>query len=310
MPNVYIEIAKVIVPVVGTLLGILLGALLGPFVKRLDYKSQKRQEYDKLWLTQKQSRWFPLLRATREFKKRFEDLLKRYRGETNEPPTGESLLRDFCELYLLLNDDEKKVLDKPYDPDKGIYWSHFSGCDPNVPRKDEYVVQHVRGRTYGELNFAESSLYKTVEYLGNAERVRRDLYDDRLILPEAARKEMNDLILDVRESLQGKSERPGGIFQEQQEYIGEAVWSTADCVIANHEFLNKMFNLQSWEQFTNLFRFFVDFEFKLEYEIKDTISALGRLEEKVNQLCSCQSRKEYEALWTRGTFMRFLPIKR
>jgi hypothetical protein len=301
MPNVYVEIAQIFAPIVGVIVG-LIG---GDFVKSWDYKRQERQENDKLWLTQKQSRWSPLLRATREIKDRFEALVKIYYGKTNTILTCESLRRDFCELYLLLS--EREINEKIYDF-QGGYWSHLFDCDPNAPRKDENLVQHVRMRTYSELTFAESSLYKTVEYLGNAEHVWSDLYENRFILPEEAKKEMKHVIWDVRESLQGK--QGSGIFIEQQEYIGEAVWSTADCVIANHEFLNKLFGLQSWEQFTKLFRFFVDLEFKLEYEIKDTISALGRLEEKVNQLCSCQNRREYEALWTRGTFMQFLRIQR
>jgi hypothetical protein len=92
--------------------------------------------------------------------------------------------------------------------------------------------------------------------------------------------------------LQGKA----GVFGEQQESIAEMVWGSADRVITNFEFRKRLLDSPGWEQFTNLFRFFVDFDRKLDYEVKQTISALHELEQEVNQLSSCQSKRAYAAL--------------
>jgi hypothetical protein len=269
--DLYAEIAKVFVPGV-------IGIVGGYFVKKWEVKRQDHKVENDLWSTQKQSHWSPLLRATRELKTRFEFLRDIYLEKPGMPFDPKSLSGDFRELYMLSR------AEIPYVQD----------CDPNAPRKDEHGVQHIRARVCHELTFAESSLYITVKYLGNAEHVWRDLNEDLLNVPKDARDELMRLILNVRESLQGKS--GAGIFHEQQEYIGETVWSTAGRVITNLEFRKRLFDLPGWEQFKNLLRFFVEFAPKLEYEVKDTIVALGDLEKQVDQLRSCPSKRDYEAL--------------
>ena len=143
-----------------------------------------------------------------------------------------------------------------------------------------------------ELNYAVSSLYITAKYLGVAVYVQRNLKENMLILSNDSRNEMLVCISNVRESLQGKA----GIFGEQQESIAEMVWGPAGRVITNFEFRKRLLDSPGWEQYTNLFRFFVDFAPKLKYEVAGTISALLRLEEKVNLLSSSPGKSAYEAL--------------
>jgi hypothetical protein len=149
-----------------------------------------------------------------------------------------------------------------------------------MPRMNLNAVQKIRTRMAHQLTYATSSLYITAKYLGWAELVQRDLKERRLLLSEDARVEMMRLISNVRGSLQGNA----GIPVEQQEYIGETVWSTAGRVITNPEFRKRLFDLPGWEQFTGLFRFFVHFQYKVEHEVAKTISALHELAEKVDQL--------------------------
>jgi hypothetical protein len=143
------------------------------------------------------------------------------------------------------------------------------------------------------LTYAVSSLYITATYLGVAERVQRDLKEHLLLLPNDARVEMIRLLANIRGSLQGNA----GIPSEQQEAIAEMVWGQPGGVISNVEFRQRLLELPGWEQFTSLFRFFVAFGPKLDYEVAHTISALCELEEQVDQLSSCPSERDYSALW-------------
>jgi hypothetical protein len=221
-----------------------------------------------LWSTQIQNHWLPLLEAARELKDRFDGLSRLY---SNNP---EDLSGDFRELYVLSRDKN---------------WEHY---DPDAPRKDGDAVQKVRMRMCHELNYAASSLYITAKYLGIAEHVQRNLKENLLIVSGDTRNEMMRLISNVRGSLQGKA----GIFREQQESIAEMVWGPSGQVIANFEFRKRLLDSPGWEQFTNLFRFFVDFGHKVEFEVAATISALLELEQGVALLGSSPSKKAYESL--------------
>jgi hypothetical protein len=101
------------------------------------------------------------------------------------------------------------------------------------------------------------------------------------------------LLANIRGSLQGNA----GIPSEQQEAIAEMVWGQPGGVISNVEFRQRLLELPGWEQFTSLFRFFVAFGPKLDYEVAHTISALRELGEQVDQLSSCPSERDYSALW-------------
>jgi hypothetical protein len=253
------------------------GALCGYVLKEIEIRNQDRRKKDDLWSTQIQNHWLPLLEAARELNSRFDELSRVYRKEWTNPFNPDDLSGDFRELYSLNRD------------------KNWSQRDPNAPRKDGDAVQRVRTRMSHELNYAASSLYITAKYLGIAEQVQRNLRENLLIVSGDARNEMIRVISNVRGSLQGRA----GIFREQQESIAEIVWGPAGRVITNFEFRKRLLDLPGWEQFTNLFRFFVDFEPKVKYEVADTISSLLELEREVNQLSSCPSKKAYEALWRR-----------
>jgi len=267
MPDIYAETLKVLGSGV-------VGALCGYIAKELEIRNQDRRKRDDLWSTQIQNYWLPLLEAVRELKDRFGDLSRVYRKEWTKPFTPESLSGDFRELYMLSRDED------------------WIGRDPNTLRKDDGAVQKVRTRMCHELNYAVSSLYITAKYLGISFYVQRNLKENMLILSNDARDEMMSLISKVRGSLQGKA----GIFGEQQESIAEMVWGPAGRVITNFEFRKRLLDLPGWEQFTNLLRFFIEFDPKVGFEVASTISALNELEQAVNRLGSSPSKKAYEAL--------------
>lgn len=69
-----------------------------------------------------------------------------------------------------------------------------------------------------------------------------------------------------------------------QDSIAEMVWGPAGRVITNLEFRKRLLELPGWEQFINLCRFFVHFQYKVEHEVAKTIPALRELIDKVDQL--------------------------
>ena len=88
------------------------------------------------------------------------------------------------------------------------------------------------------------------------------------------------MLLDVRGELNGSSEKdPGaGIVDDLQDLIGESVWNPNDSsVITYYEFRERLLDATGWEQFTDLFRFFAHFHWKMDYEVKKTIAALTPL---------------------------------
>lgn len=141
-----------------------------------------------------------------------------------------------------------------------------------------------------ELTFAESSVYITAVYLGRSEYVRRDLKQEVLTVPDDAREDMLRLVDDVRMRLEGGH----GIFHEQQEYIGEAMWTPGDGLVSNLEFWNRILDLPGWESFNNLIRFYADFGPKIDYEVKQTIPALKALAQKIHELRTSTDLRSYE----------------
>jgi hypothetical protein len=269
MAEPYVEIAKVVLPG-------LIGALGGYFIKYWDVRRLQRKEENDLWVAQRQSYWSPLLRATSELETRFAYLRDIYTPEKLGMPFSPlSLSADFRELYMLSRNDIPNLQE----------------VDPNVPRRNDHAVQHVRARVCHELTFAESSVYITAAYLGHAEHVWRDLYDDRLPMSPPARNDLLGLVSKVRQSLHGKS--GAGIFLEQQEYIGQTLLHTSGGVITNLEFRQRLFDLPGWEAFNNLLRFFAEFAPKVNFEVTDTIAALGPLRERLGQLRVSDTPAQY-----------------
>lgn len=274
MPEVYADIANVVLAAV-------LGVCGGYLVKRWDVAHQARKVENDVWRAQRHSHWSPLLRATRELEGRFAYLRDIYLRRPGMPFDPESISGDFRELYVLSRAEIPNLQD----------------VDPTAARRDHLAVQRMRARVCHELTFAESSLFKTVTYLGHAEHVFRDLVEDRLDVPAEARDDVLGLLRAVRASLQGAT--GAGVFEEQQEYIGQMAWNPPLGVITNLEFRQQLFDLPGWEGFKNVLRFFAEFGPKVEYEIAETIETLGRLAARLDHVRGCATKRDYRPLVTR-----------
>jgi hypothetical protein len=248
-------------------------ALVGPPIKESFERRTLRKE-------QKKSRWAPLRSAARKLEQRFENLTSIYLTQPpTEPWNGHkwdpksnsdnrllpSKARDFCELYML---------DQNAQPIRNWYDERPS---PIAVRNDPVKVDMMWIRLH-EMTYAASSLHMTAEYLAYAERTREELQDGRLILSNGIRKRMNDLLLDVRQQLHGtsKDHPAAGVIFEHQELIGQNMWKDNEKVIDLWEFYGKLLS-REWAQFTDLFRFFIDFHLKLETEVANTKKALRQL---------------------------------
>jgi hypothetical protein len=264
-----IEAAKILVPA-------MIGVIGGYLIKRWEIGYHERKSENDLWSNQRQDCWSPLLESTLEFRKRLERLSAAYRNDPNAGFTADSLSADFRELYGLTRNAIP----------------NFQDYDASQPRREQATVQRTRARMCHELTFAESSVYVAARYLGYAEHASTGLGKYTLTLSDATREHLRDGLLRVREALQG----PGGagVFQEQQEYIGAAVWGSNGSVVSNMEFRNGLLELPGWERFTNLLRFFADFAPKVDYEVLQTIRALTQLEGALTSLCQCPNKNVYD----------------
>jgi hypothetical protein len=247
-------------------------------------RKEQQQREDQIRLDkEKQTRWLPLFGATQDFKKTLDELTLRYKKPNNrwnnykwEDSGGEHPLpleaRDFHELYLL---------DKDTEP---IIDFLKLKVDPSARRKDLDAVQRVRTRIH-ELNFATASLYRTAKYLGYAQRVRKELEHGRLIFLKE-QQEMIDLLLKVREELNGTSEQhPGaGVTDDLQDLIGESIWGQDDSVISYYVFRERLLIETGWEQFIELFRFYIDFHKKMDTEVKKTSQALSCIIDRLRDI--------------------------
>jgi len=262
MSDFYAEVMKVVGPVT-------IGGLLGYYLRRREGEAQLRRAEVDRWNQERQSYWFPLLEAAKDFRERLVEMKANYEKQQGRP-LHEWLPGDFCEVFVL----ERNRVD---ELDKNL-----EAADPISPRKDPGAVERTKLRIVHQLNYAASSIYKTVKYLGTAEHALRALKEGSLMLPDKDREMMRTLILDARSSLQGKGEA-AGIFKEQQEAIGELVWDPDGRIITDHEFRKWVFE-PGWEQFVGPFRFYAHFGKKLGSEIQDTIDALGSLVEALDRL--------------------------
>jgi len=232
---------------------------------------------------QRQTRWFPFLEAARDLEARLADLQKKYE---NIPPnkvwrkvddrTLPTWARDFHELY---------TFNKNPDP-----ITNFESADvsPDEARKDDPLVQSVRIRMGHQLTYAASTLYMTAKYLGYAQRVRRDLNAGRLDLRKSgtSAQKIKSLLDKVRTELHGTSkEHPGaGIILEQQDFIGESMWTVDNDVIGFFEFQSRLVKSPGWEQFTDLFRFYLGVDQKLATEVELTKKELGELSKELEKM--------------------------
>lgn len=236
--------------------GALIGAVCGAYFKAwFDSQQEKRRLRSK----QQQTLLRPLVEAATTLRERLEALVGTYRKQRPDLPFSvESLSADFRELYMLSRD----LVD-------------LETSDGNVPRQAPKAVQGLRTRMAHHLNYAASSLYFTARYLGWARRVSRGLKEGSLVLADNSPKEASDLLNAVCNALQGP--KGDGIPWEEQESIAEVIWK-GDDIITYPEFRRLLLESPGWEQLMGLFRFFVDFEPKIDYEVSETAKALGVLE--------------------------------
>jgi hypothetical protein len=271
MSDPFIDLAKLAVPA-------LIGAIGGYTIKFSEVQHQQKKAISDTWTAQKSSHWSPLLRASRDLEHRFTYLRDIF--EKREPIrfSPESLSADFRELYMLSRDEIPNL----------------EAVDPNAARQDSAAVQRARTRVCHQLTFAESSVYITPVYLAHAEHVWRALTDDALSVPATHARRLLDLLENVRNALQGGS--GAGVFLEQQEYIGQALLLPGHTVVGNIEFRRALFAIPGWEVFSNLLRFFAEFQPKVEFEVKNTIKELAVLCQAVTQLRDASSLNQYKKL--------------
>jgi hypothetical protein len=79
----------------------------------------------------------------------------------------------------------------------------------------------------------------------------------------------------VRQQLNGQSGT--GIIDDLQDLIGRSAWNNDNTVVTYYEFRERFLNDKGWEQFIELFRFFVHFHFKINTEVANTEKALTDL---------------------------------
>ena len=267
----WLELAKVAFSFLGGATGAISGAVL---------KNQwsKRE--------QRQTRWLPLLEATKELKENLRGLSNLYKEVSEEKrwtkakwlPTE---ARDFWELYTLNGDPDPASLQD-------------SKLEPDGARSNRGAVNRVRIRMCHELNRAASVMYATAKYLAYAQRVRTDLNEGRLHRPwRLPLRSVTDRLSTVRGVLHGTSiTDPGaGIITEQQDSIGVNTWSKNDNgVISYSEFQSKLLLSPGWEQFIGLFRFFLEIDQKLDTEVKQTIDALEDLRSELDRVFGHSSK--------------------
>jgi hypothetical protein len=226
-----------------------------------------------LKVKERQTRWLPLLQATQDLRTKLLDLVQCYKTPQSRwndhswqdscgishplPPEA----RDFHELYLL-DFDAEPIEDFNRQP-----------IDPGQQRHDAASVRRVKARVH-ELNRATVSMHKMAAYLGYAQRMRRELPYGRLLVGPATQREIITLLNNVRSGLNGPS--GAGFVDDLQDLLGESVWENED-VIGYYVFRERILSAAGWEQFNELFRFFLHFHYKIDHEVQKTVEALGIL---------------------------------
>jgi hypothetical protein len=284
MSSALIEGAKIF----GSVLGSVIGAF-GAFTAKewLDRRRARAKEY--------QTRWRPLSIAAEHLNQRLANLASDYRNASPEyrwknytwTDSNETHLplplasKDFHELFLI--DSDPPLLDEEFGN---------LGDAPGSHRKDQQAVQRVRERIH-ELNSATISLYRTAVYLGYAQRVLQELQIGQMDISDTKRHELITLLLDIRSKLNGLS--GAGIIDDLQDLIGRSVWTEDDSVISYHEFRELILSDKGWEQFIELFRFFVHFHFKINTEVKNTEDALRHLCNALGEIVEPRRRRWFSA---------------
>jgi hypothetical protein len=263
MPSNIIDILKIVASFAGATIGGV-GAFL--IKEYLDRRRARQQEH--------QTRWQPLFIAAGHLSQSLRDWASVYKNPdypwgdytwTDSQNVSHPLplaARDFHELYLI-DGDPPLVRDFGNLP-----------AAPGARRKDEQAVQRVRERIH-ELNAATISLYRTAVYLGYAQRVSQELQLGQLRVSRGKRQELMRLLANVRTQLNGQS--GAGIIDDLQDLIGRSVWNEDGAILTYYEFRERLLSDKGWEQFIELFRFYVHFHFKIDHEVANTEKALDAL---------------------------------
>jgi hypothetical protein len=258
-----IEILKIAASFAGAIIGGV-GAFL--IKEYLDQRRARQQEH--------QTRWQPLYTAARHLGEGLRELTWRYKNpdylwgdytwtdSQNLPHPIPLRSRDFHELYLIDSDP----------PLIGDFQSLPAA--PGARRKDGRAVQRVRERIH-ELNAATISLYRTAVYLGYAQRVTQELQLGLLHVSRGRRQELLRLLANVRTQLNGPS--GAGMIDDLQDLIGRSVWNDDGTILTYYEFRERLLSDKGWEQFIELFRFYVHFHLKIDSEVANTEKALETL---------------------------------
>jgi hypothetical protein len=244
-----------------------------------------------------QTRWLPLLRTAQDFNDKLCEFTSKYEApdyrwndHTWEEPETKQVhplpleARDFHELFLL---------DMNMAPIVNFLEQRLNSGER---RTHQEAVRSVRERIH-ELNGATVILYTTAAYLGYAQRMRRELLHGRLVISKEIKDSTIVLLEQVRRALNGP--KGGGFINDLQDLLGESVWGQDDAVIGYYEFRERMLGQTDWDQFTELFRFFVHFHYKLKFEVKNTREALGRLCDTLKKVADAQ---QHRFSWLRNPY--------
>jgi hypothetical protein len=182
-----------------------------------------------------------------------------WEGQTHEGRPLPLLARDFIELFI-------------FDRNVGQI-EHFDDLQPHGRRSNRDSVLKVRERIH-ELNYATMAMYATAVYLGYAQRLSRELAHGRSKATKASQDEAKQLLKRVRTELDGQGK---GMVDDLQDLIGESMWDRENAIIGYYAFRDKILSETDWDQYTELFRFFIHLHRKMRFQVKDTRDALREL---------------------------------
>jgi hypothetical protein len=244
---------------IGSFAGAGLGAFTGIYAKELLERTRLKGE-------ELQTRWLPLLTAAEELEEKLHALALVYANPGEGTWNGERwnnrplprLARDFIELFLL----EENVGQV----------NSFDGLRPSERRGNRDSVLRARERIH-ELNGATTAMYKTAVYLGYAQRLRRELAHGRSRARSTLQAESKLCLESVRRALHGDG---NGMVDDLQDLLGESMWGPGGGVIGYHDFRERILSEIGWDQFTELFRFYIHFHMKLGYQVEATQQELRK----------------------------------
>jgi hypothetical protein len=116
-------------------------------------------------------------------------------------------------------------------------------------------------------------MYKTAVYLSYAQRLRRELAHGRSRARSTLQAESKLCLESVRRALHGDG---NDMVDDLQDLLGESMWDLGAGVIGYHDFRERILSEVGWDQFTELFRFYIHFHMKLGYQVEATRQELRK----------------------------------